>query len=448
MTIDLLTDLPDASITAYYRASDVTLNGSDVSQLDDLSGGGKHFTQGTAANQPVYNSSNSAFNNKPTIDPVAASSEFMRASTLSLGTTFTVVVIGAAGSGADQAVLGEGNTADDGYVGFDGANHPVMDNGVVLTGSNSANLLPAIFEFRVNGASSLVRDKAVEDASGTLGTANTWSDIYLFSRDDGTYYFNGVAADILIVSGSLTQADRRVIHQYAKERYNIAFPFPQYSAGVETNFTSTTQIHNVNLEDDIEKDDLIVVFSVFDKDTPDLPSGYTRLASNSVLGDKPFCDIFIKIADGTEGGGTVNLQTDTDNEGCAGSWRIRDWYGAVGGVEAGSWQATVADDPNPPSLTVTWGALKNLWMAFAGSDTIINTGPSGYSGIMFPGYYNLPASTDVFGGAGFKESEAASENPGAFGAIAIDECLAITIGIRPIAAADAGGGAGILAAGL
>jgi hypothetical protein len=36
------------------RISSLTFNGSSVSQANDLSGNGRHFTQGTGANQPTY----------------------------------------------------------------------------------------------------------------------------------------------------------------------------------------------------------------------------------------------------------------------------------------------------------------------------------------------------------------------------------------------------------
>jgi len=46
-------------------ASSLTLNGSTVSQINDLSGNGFHATQGTANNQPTYQAT--GFNGKPTL---------------------------------------------------------------------------------------------------------------------------------------------------------------------------------------------------------------------------------------------------------------------------------------------------------------------------------------------------------------------------------------------
>lgn len=45
--------------------SSLTLNGSTVSQINDLSGNGFHATQGTANNQPTYQAT--GFNSKPTL---------------------------------------------------------------------------------------------------------------------------------------------------------------------------------------------------------------------------------------------------------------------------------------------------------------------------------------------------------------------------------------------
>lgn len=47
------------------NTSSLTLNGSTVSQMNDLSGNGFHATQGTANNQPTYQAT--GFNSKPTL---------------------------------------------------------------------------------------------------------------------------------------------------------------------------------------------------------------------------------------------------------------------------------------------------------------------------------------------------------------------------------------------
>lgn len=58
-----ITDL----IAWYDAAKGITLNGADVSQWDDQSGNGNDLSQGTAADQPLFNSSDANFNNQPSL---------------------------------------------------------------------------------------------------------------------------------------------------------------------------------------------------------------------------------------------------------------------------------------------------------------------------------------------------------------------------------------------
>jgi hypothetical protein len=52
-----------SGLEAWYKSGvGVTLNGSDVSQWDDQSGNARHLTQGTAANQPLYNATDANWN--------------------------------------------------------------------------------------------------------------------------------------------------------------------------------------------------------------------------------------------------------------------------------------------------------------------------------------------------------------------------------------------------
>jgi len=79
-----------AGYTAWYRADDVTRSGNNVTQWNDRSGNGIHMLQYTAANtgvsptvSPQFVSSDSNFNNQPSIDFTAQNgNNFVRFSTV------------------------------------------------------------------------------------------------------------------------------------------------------------------------------------------------------------------------------------------------------------------------------------------------------------------------------------------------------------------------------
>jgi len=63
-----------ASLALHLRAdTEVTLNGSDASQIDDQSGNSRDYSQGTAALQPAYNAT--GINGRPTLDTTVAGAE-------------------------------------------------------------------------------------------------------------------------------------------------------------------------------------------------------------------------------------------------------------------------------------------------------------------------------------------------------------------------------------
>lgn len=59
------TDIADCEL--WLRGDDVVLNVTNVAQWNDLSGNGRNFVQGTAARQPVYESSVAGINNMPAL---------------------------------------------------------------------------------------------------------------------------------------------------------------------------------------------------------------------------------------------------------------------------------------------------------------------------------------------------------------------------------------------
>lgn len=81
-----------AGLAAWYdasNASSITLNGSTVSQWSDLSGNGRHQSQGTASLQPNYSASNA--NGKPAL--TTTGTQWMQASAFASSSAATVFLV-------------------------------------------------------------------------------------------------------------------------------------------------------------------------------------------------------------------------------------------------------------------------------------------------------------------------------------------------------------------
>lgn len=85
-------------------AASVTLNGSNVSQVNDLSGNGNHFTQGTAVNQPAYTNAGLNGLNVATFD---GTNDYLTNAGIDLSSSpaATIWIVVKSGSGAGESIL-------------------------------------------------------------------------------------------------------------------------------------------------------------------------------------------------------------------------------------------------------------------------------------------------------------------------------------------------------
>lgn len=110
-------------------------------------------------------------------------------------------------------------------------------------------------------------------------------------------------------------------------------------------------------------------------------------------------------------------------------------YNATTPVEVASSEQNT-QDPDPPSLTPSWGALDTLWIAAYASDLhATSTGPASYSN--FVNVVSLGSgSISCSIGVADRELNATSENPGIF-TKAAENHINMTIAIQPFGAAAA-----------
>ena len=139
-----------------------------------------------------------------------------------------------------------------------------------------------------------------------------------------------------------------------------------------------------------------------------------------------------RLADGTEGSGTVAMSQGT-SRGAAQVYRITNWVGALSGVEIGTLGSGVSDSPNPPSLTASWGALDNLFITFVGGQDDDAT-VSSYSTNYTDGTATLGGGGGNLSGAVYssrRELAAATDNPGVYTLSESEGWHANTLVIQP-----------------
>ena len=147
----------------------------------------------------------------------------------------------------------------------------------------------------------------------------------------------------------------------------------------------------------------------------------------------------MKLADGTEdeGAGTVDFVTSAGANMVAHVWRVTNWFNALSGVEVGVAETKLhnsGNQPNPPSLTASWGALENLWFVFSSGtndDNLYTAGPAGYSDFT---EHVTGAGSGTLGGeiaGAHLASAVATEDPGEFTLDGSESVVSQTLVVQP-----------------
>ena len=165
-----------------------------MSQWADLSGNGYHLTQATAADQPLYTSLNSAFNNLATvdfdgIDHTMASAAF----TSELSGPFTTVIVAALNSGEHIFDTSNGTRNSFGK----GGGRWEMYSGASLKGS-VADTNTNIFSILSNNSSSELKLNGGSDATGNPGTT-TLNGVRLAELSGGGFLGNVDIAEVIVI---------------------------------------------------------------------------------------------------------------------------------------------------------------------------------------------------------------------------------------------------------
>ncbi|MGD9157288.1 MAG: hypothetical protein PVG39_02685 [Desulfobacteraceae bacterium] len=204
--------------------------------------------------------------------------------------------------------------------------------------------------------------------------------------------------------------------------------FPSVSSVTETQVSSASTTHDINMPASVDADDLLLVFIAFSLlPTPGTPSGWTLLREDGI-----FCT-YAKKTDGTEGGTAVNFSTSSSCTAAAQCYRITNWYEDITNGVNIYYTSGSGANPDPPSLTTAWGSDDNLWIAACGGyndDATVNAYPANYTN----GYGTISGGGVNNGcevGTARRENATDTEDPGTFTLSESETWRAHTIAIRP-----------------
>jgi len=206
--------------------------------------------------------------------------------------------------------------------------------------------------------------------------------------------------------------------------------FPVVAATNTSTVTVPSTTHVCNLPASISAGDLLLLFffsGAGGAHTVSTPADWSALFNDTdSAGQRLVC--FFKVASGSEGA-TVNVTTSAARESRHVSYRMTAYQDSP---EAGATATNADANPDPPSLTPSWGSDDTLWIALFGSNdnTTTPTLPTNYA--------NQVSATSSFLilHTCRRSLAAASEDPSTF-TCGASSWLASTVAIRPVATAGA-----------
>jgi len=217
--------LPTSNLKMRLRADiNVTTSSSLVSNWGDVSGLDNDATQTNSVNQPTW--VDNQINEKPTIRFNGTSSKMSLPTSSDLGiqnNPYEIFVVGKSSSSNVQFLIAGGALEQFEYhlngVGarFIPTTSVYLDKG---TAGNYTDANAHIFSARASSSGGAVRVDGVDGGTSSSNILSSNSgNLLLGVRSDGTYYFNGDIAEVIIYDTTLTIAQRDSVELYLYNRY-------------------------------------------------------------------------------------------------------------------------------------------------------------------------------------------------------------------------------------
>ena len=207
--------------------------------------------------------------------------------------------------------------------------------------------------------------------------------------------------------------------------------YPTVESITETSFAANSTTHDVAMPATVNVNDRLIILIALENATiGTTPSGWS-VSGPTTNGTCNYA-MYTKLADGTEGGTTVNIPTNVGSNGAAQVYRISRNFQGPGVVIGGTSTATNAN-PNPSSLGPTGGPEAWMWLATTGAaddDATVTSYPVGFTN-----------GTDTQSGGGANNSAEVGSarlnqssqpvDPGTFTLSQTEAWVAQTLAIRP-----------------
>lgn len=180
--------------------------------------------------------------------------------------------------------------------------------------------------------------------------------------------------------------------------------------------------------------DMIVYFIAFDSGTS-WPGGDPTSSLLNTYDDTPRdVDLFVRYEELIGGeSSTWGITLNSARIMAYTAYLIRGHHGQIEGVPASGEVNLSGANPDPGSLTPSWGSAGNLWLAgcaYADGTTTVSGYPSGYDDDQTNERYNTSAGIGV--GVAAKVQTATTDNPGTLTLSASEEHVVFTIAVKPL----------------
>lgn len=222
-----------------------------------------------------------------------------------------------------------------------------------------------------------------------------------------------------------------------------AFPIVQATNSNSDAVATTT--HTVNLPSGLASGHLLLVFFSCRNSTATIttPSGWTQVTADFNSGGsasgQTISAIYRRTSDGSEGS-TLSVTTSASNACASISKRITGHHASTDPEAAGTAATGNSSNPNPPSLSPSWGAEDTLWIAMEANvaDRAVSVWPTDFN----DNQLRVASSTGTNVTLAYSERSvnASSQDPSAMTIAAPENWGSQTVAVRPAAVASDFGG--------
>ncbi|MFA7419212.1 MAG: T9SS type A sorting domain-containing protein [Melioribacteraceae bacterium] len=257
----LSSSIPSSNLKLWLRSDlAVTSASSAVSTWGDVSGLGNDASQNTSANQPTLVSN--SINGNPVIRFNGTTSKMSLPTSVTLGiqnNPYEMFIVARSSYTANPEFLISGGATEQFEYHLNGARFiPIPGSSnyldIGLTGAYTDGNAH-VFSARASSSGGAVRVDGIDGGTSSANILSSNSGALLLGvRSDGTYYFNGDLAEVILYNTNLSTSDRSTVEHYLANRYGItsgalpveltSFTANVFDGKVLLNWQTATEVNN------------------------------------------------------------------------------------------------------------------------------------------------------------------------------------------------------------